>query len=55
MSATARPTSGSAAVSKKTRTPVVRSVEAARWTSLQGKLSPQERRAALRSVASKMR
>ncbi|MFB9315119.1 hypothetical protein [Nocardioides plantarum] len=53
-SATTTGTTGSSG-SKKARTPTVRSVEAPRWTSLQGRLTPTQRRAALRQVASKMR
>lgn len=55
MSATAKASDTGSGKPKKTRTPTVRSVEAARWTSLRGKMSAQDRRLALRQVASKMR
>jgi hypothetical protein len=55
MSATEKPEAAGSASDKKPRTPVVRSVEATRWTSLQGKMTAQQRRQALRQVAAKMR
>jgi hypothetical protein len=54
MSATVK-TAAAGTSTKKTRTPAVRSVEAVRWTTLRGKMTPQRRRAALRDVAAKMR
>jgi hypothetical protein len=55
MSTTAKSNGTGASGEKKSRTPTVRSVEAVRWTSLHGKMTAQERRQALRQVASKMR
>jgi hypothetical protein len=55
MSTTAKSNETGASGERKSRTPAVRSVEAVRWTSLQGKMTAQERRQALRQVASKMR
>jgi hypothetical protein len=55
MSTTAKSNQSGTSGEKKSRTPTVRSVEATRWTSLRGKMTAQERRQALRQVASKMR
>jgi hypothetical protein len=55
MSATKRTSSAKGSQPKKSRTSRVVPVEGARWTSLAGRMTPQQRDAALRSVAAKMR
>lgn len=54
MSVTTKPTDDGSAHHEESTTPTVRSVEAARWTSLQGRMTATERRRALRLVAEKM-
>lgn len=54
MSPTSKQGTASGSAQKKSRTPSVRSVEAPRWTSLRGRMTAQERKAALRAVSSKM-
>lgn len=55
MSLTVKPDPTRAPQQKKSRAPRVRAVEAPRWTSLRGRMTPQQRRQALREVADKMR